>query len=64
MLRIREDELLVLLLVMQAQFDQPAGVCRKAVGGEQAEHGLVHMTAIREHFFETRARQQPRSGRG
>src|SRR5260221_9086504 len=58
MLRIREDELLVLLLVMQAQFDQGAGLCGKAVGGEQAEQGLVHMTAIREHFFETRARQE------
>src|SRR5260221_5770070 len=58
MLRVREDELLVLLLVMQAQFDQPVGLRGKAVGGEQAEYGLVHMTAIREHFFETRARQE------
>src|SRR5258706_4037629 len=59
MLHIREDELLVLLLMVQTQLDQPTGLRGKVPGGKQAEQGLVHVTAIREYFFEIRARQQP-----
>src|SRR6267143_4978179 len=53
-LQVREDELLMLLLVMQAQLDQPSD-WRRSLCGEDGAHGRVDVIAIGEHLLEAGA---------
>ena len=52
MLEIREDELLMLLLVMQSQLNQPGNFRGQSLLGEQGEHGLVDVMAILEDILQ------------
>jgi len=56
-LQVGEDELLMLLLVMQAELDQRVEVrCDTAL--DQPQHALVDIGAICAHFLERRPREQ------
>ncbi len=53
-LQVGDDELLVLLLVMDAELDQRQQRCVRVATCEEALHALVDVTAVREHAFERR----------
>src|SRR5258706_14722751 len=56
MLRVRENQLLVLLLVLQAELDQPGDLGRK-LRIEHREHGRIDVIAIHENLAESGARE-------
>ena len=47
----------MLLFVPKAQLYQFRDICRRLDRGKEREHGLVHVPAIRNDLFHTRARQ-------
>ena len=60
MLGVGEHQLLVLLLVVEAELDDRGERLAAAVGAcQQLEHLLVDVGAVGEHVVERRARQQP-----
>jgi len=58
-LDVGQQQLLVLLLVLQAQLHQRAQ--RRVVGqrGQQAQHACIHIRPIGQHLGQRRAREQP-----
>ena len=62
MLQIGEYQFLVLLLVVDAEFDQVKQRRRQGGIGKQAFHVRVHVAAVVAHFVERRARQQAALG--
>jgi hypothetical protein len=61
-LGIHQDQLLMLLLVMEAELDQRAQVAGAAL--EQRGHGGGDLAAIGHDLRDAGARDQPRCGRG
>ena len=55
-LQVRDDQLLVLLLVVQAEFD--AGANLVVAAREQRPHGLVHVRPVGVHLLHGRPRQR------
>ena len=58
-LQVREDQFLMLLLVVQAELDEIERFHRQRAAGEQRAHALVHVRAVAQHLVETRAREHP-----
>jgi hypothetical protein len=60
-LDVHQDQLLMLLLVVEAQFDERGRVAPQIVGSrlDQSRHPRLDMPAISGHVGTGRARQQP-----
>ena len=61
-LDVGEDQFLVLLLVLQAEFEQRRQFLVVGVLGQQARDAAVDVGAVGAHFGHRRARQQPALG--
>ena len=57
-LDVGEDQLLVLLLVVDAQLEQAPGLRIHAIRGERLEYGFVDVRAVRADLGDIRAREE------